>query len=97
MDQLARSGGLIPLAADLLNESCKPTLSPADRHTALTQTAAGQQRVIAAMQGILKNMVKLESFQEAINTLREIRRAQQDVKQQTDRDLNKRIQDIFSP
>ncbi|MHB1156418.1 MAG: hypothetical protein ACYC26_06205 [Phycisphaerales bacterium] len=91
------SGSLVALAADLLNESRKPTLGEADRHSALEQTAAGQQRVIDAMGVILKNMVKLEGFQEAINTLREIRRAQQDVKQQTDQERNKRIEDIFKP
>lgn len=97
LNELAAPNGLVPLAADLLNESRKPTLGETDRHSALEQTAAGQQRVIDAMGVILKNMVKLEGFQEAINTLREIRRAQQDVKQQTDQERNKRIEDVFKP
>ncbi|MFA7235520.1 MAG: hypothetical protein WC058_01535 [Phycisphaeraceae bacterium] len=97
LNDLAAPNGLVPLAADLLSESRKPTLGETDRHSALEQTAAGQQRVIDAMEVILKNMVKLEGFQEAINTLREIRRAQQDVKQRTDQERNKRIEDVFKP
>jgi hypothetical protein len=91
------AGAPIALAADLLNQTRKPTLSGAERKGALEQTAGQQERVIEAMGTVLKNMVRLEGFQEAINILREIRRAQQDVKQQTDREHTKRIEDIFNP
>jgi hypothetical protein len=54
-----------------------------------------QRAVVAVMEQVLQNMVKMEGYQQAINLLRQIVKAQAQVNEQTVRELEKKIQSIF--
>jgi len=47
------------------------------------------------MREILRHMVKWEGYQEALNLLREVLKAQKNVNEQTIKEYQRRIQKIF--
>ena len=85
----------MPAAADWFDRARKAGLAPAERREMLTAAIDQQASVIEQMQAILKAMVKMEGYQEAINLLREVLKAQEDINEQTRREIEKRIEDIF--
>lgn len=85
----------MPKAADLFDRARKAGVEPAERREVLTAAIDQQALVIEQMQEILKAMVKMEGYQEAINLLREVLKAQEDISEQTRKELEKRIEDIF--
>lgn len=93
LKQLAETD--IPQAADALDLARTTTASAAQRDQLLTDAVMRQRAVVAVMEQVLQNMVKMEGYQQAINLLRQIVKAQAQVNEQTVRELEKKIQSIF--
>lgn len=86
---------VVPVAADAVDIARRPALSHAERLEQMARAVETQQNAIQQMELILRNMVKLEGYQEAINLLREIIKSQQDINEQTIQALEERIEGIF--
>jgi len=83
-------------AADRLDQAQETDAADdSARRTALAGAAAEQEKIVAVMRGVLKNMVKWEGYQEAVTLLREVLRAQKDVSEQTMREYQRRVRSIF--
>lgn len=98
LELLARRGVL--QAADLLDGARKalPTTEkqPKDESlAALADAAKEQEELVKIMREILRHMVKWEGYQEAVNLLREVLKAQRNVHEETIREYQRRIQKIF--
>jgi len=85
----------MPAAAELFDRARKANVGPGQRRELLTAAIDQQATVIETMREILKNMVKMEGYQEAINLLREILKSQENISEQTIKELEERIEDIF--
>ncbi len=72
-----------------------PMENKAERNRALSDAIAAQQSILATMREILSHLVKAEGFQEAVNLLYEIQRAQKDVLDLTDQQRQERIRKIL--
>ena len=72
-----RPSDVIPL------ESVRRLAPAVDRDAALAQAIAQQTAAVAKMKEVLEHMVKSEGFQEAVNLLYEIQKAQTQVHEQT--------------
>ena len=98
LELLARRGVL--QAADLL-DGARKALPTADGQpkgeclAALADAAKEQDELVKSMREILKNMVKWEGYQEALNLLREVLKAQRIVNEETIKEYQRRIQKIF--
>jgi len=84
----------VPAAADLFDRARKVD-GPGQRRELLIAAIDRQARILEKMREILDAMVKMEGYQEAINLLREVLNAQENVSEQTIRELEQRIEDIF--
>src|SRR5262249_36586534 len=84
----------ISWATSSLNATRRQTTSEG-RAAALAAAIDQQTAVLAKMKGILDHMVKSESFQEAVNLLYEIQKAQTQVLEQTDKERQERIKRIL--
>ncbi|HUT37218.1 MAG TPA: hypothetical protein VNE39_27300 [Planctomycetota bacterium] len=105
LELLARRGVL--QAADLLDVARKalPTADgsplPAtgapktESLAALADAVAEQDQLAKSMREILRHMVKWEGYQEAVNLLREVLKAQRNLNEETIREYQRRIQKIF--
>jgi len=85
----------MPAAANLLDRARKAGVSPGQRRELLLAAIDQQAATIEKMREILNAMVKMEGYQEAINLLREILNAQENISEQTIREMERRIEDIF--
>jgi hypothetical protein len=85
---------LVPRAAESLGVARQAAAGPA-RSTALADAIAHQTAALAQMKQILAHLVKSEGFQEAVNLLYEIQKAQTDVHEQTNKARQERIQRIL--
>jgi hypothetical protein len=83
----------IPSAARHLEQATTAT-TPRDT---LATTAAEQQEILNAMQVILQNMARWESFQQAVNLIRDIQSAQKSLQDQTGKELERRIRGLLEP
>ena len=63
--------------------------------SALADAAAEQEQIVASMRKILHYMVKWEGYQQAVTLLRDVLKAQKEVKEQTIREYQRRIERIF--
>jgi hypothetical protein len=88
------AGELVVRALEAL-EKTRRQPSTADRDTALAETITLQTQAVAKMKEILEHMVKSEGFQEAVNLLYEIQKAQTDVHNETNKARQDRIQRIL--
>jgi hypothetical protein len=86
---------LIPAALTGLDKVRRQSEAVAERDAALTETIAQQTETAAKMKEILEHMVKSEGFQEAVNLLYEIQKAQTDVHTQTTKEQQERIKRIL--
>ena len=86
---------MIPAALTGLDKVRRQSDAVADRDTALTETITQQTETAAKMKEILEHMVKSEGFQEAVNLLYEIQKAQTDVHSQTTKEQQERIKRIL--
>jgi hypothetical protein len=89
------SGPMVGQALQLLDKTRRQAAEAAVRDQALTDTVALQEQIVAKMQEILRHMVKSEGFQEAVNLLYEIQKAQTDVHEQTTKERQDRIKRIL--
>ncbi|MBM4031774.1 MAG: hypothetical protein FJ291_08325 [Planctomycetes bacterium] len=98
LEVLARRGVL--QAADLL-DGARKTMPTADGQpkaeclASLADAAKEQEELVKSMREILRHMVKWEGYQEALNLLREVLKAQRNVNEQTIKEYQRRIQKIF--
>lgn len=65
------------------------------RQAGLKAGVAAEQQTAAQLKGILERMLKAEGFQEAVQLLYEIQKAQQDVLDRTQREKQQRIEAIL--
>jgi len=86
---------LLPQAAASLDKTRRSAAAMADRDAALAETIAQQTEAVAKMKEILEHMIKSEGFQEAVNLLYEIQKAQTDVNEQTIKERQERIKRIL--
>lgn len=73
----------IPLAVTHLDRARRLADQPDERDAALQEAAAQQERVIEAMREVMVHMVKAEGYQEAVNALYEIEKAERGVQKLT--------------
>ncbi len=85
----------VPRAANLLDQAGTASKDKLGRTTALNGAAAQQEQILKEMKKILRNMVKWEGYQEAVNLLRDILKSQKNVNEQTLKEQQKRILNIF--
>lgn len=69
--------------------------NPSERAQALQQAQAAQQQIVVTMKDILANMAKAEGYQEAINLLYELEKAQKEVLEKTEQEKKDRIKRIL--
>src|SRR5262245_9207127 len=86
---------MVPDVMQLLDRTRRQAAVATDRDQALTDATARQQAIVDRMQQILTHMVKSEGFQEAVNLLYEIQKAQTDVHEQTNKERQDRIKRIL--
>ena len=82
-------------ALQLLDRTRRQAAESQQRDEGLSEAIARQQAIVDKMQEILQHMVKSEGFQEAVNLLYEIQKAQTDVHEQTNRERQERIKRIL--
>jgi hypothetical protein len=85
------AGSEVQAALNQLDKARRLAASPAERDGALMGAQEAQKVIIATMQDVLANMAKAEGFQEAINLLYELERAQKDVFDRTIQEEKERI------
>jgi predicted DNA-binding protein len=86
---------MIPESLNGLDKVRRQSDDVAARDAALSETIALQTETAAKMKEILEHMVKSEGFQEAVNLLYEIQKAQSDVHSQTTKEQQERIKRIL--
>jgi hypothetical protein len=86
---------LIPEALAALDKTRRQAESPPERAAALSEAIQLQTETAARMKEILEHMVKAEGFQEAVNLLYEIQKAQTEVNDQTNKARQERIKRIL--
>lgn len=87
--------GPIPEASAALEQARRNAAQPAAREQNLTSAISAQAEAAARMKEILEHMVKSEGFQEAVNLLYEIQKAQTEVNNQTNQARQERIKRIL--
>jgi hypothetical protein len=86
---------MIPQGVLLLDKTRRQAAVSGDRNAALADAIAVQTEAVARMKEILEHMVKAEGFQEAVNLLYEIQKAQTEVHDQTNKARQERIKRIL--
>jgi hypothetical protein len=89
------AGPMVAQTLQLLDKTRREAADTAIRDQSLTEAVALQEQIVAKMQEILRHMVKSEGFQEAVNLLYEIQKAQTDVHEQTTKERQDRIKRIL--
>jgi hypothetical protein len=87
----------VPAASQQLDRARRLAAEGSERDEALAAAVAEQRQIVAAMKSILAHMVQSESYQEAINLLYQVERSQQEVFDQTLKELEERIRRILQP
>jgi len=87
---------MIPRATALLEEVRKFSSKPKERDEVLQLAIAEQQEIAAELREVLKHVVKLEAYGEAIKLAQDVLKAQKNVNEATRRALRKRLQQIFN-
>jgi hypothetical protein len=85
----------VEAAVLLVEKARRVAADPAERDKALTEAQEQQKKIVATMQQILKSMSSVEEYQDAINALYELEKAQKDVLEQTRREKEERIRRIL--
>lgn len=93
LEQLASD--VIPPLADRLDALRAAELSIAQRLEQLAKAIELQEDLLEQMNVIKRSMIKSEGYQEMVNLLREILKAQQDIEDKTVKELEKQIEGIF--
>ena len=85
----------VPRAADHLDAAARNAGEPDRLAKSLADAVAEQRRIVTTMERILQDMVKWESYEEAVRLLRDILQAQDELRLETRKELERRIRDIF--
>jgi hypothetical protein len=85
----------VDVAVLALDRSRRVSQKPDERAAALKEARATQAQIVKTMQDILANMAKAEGYQEAINLLYELEKAQKDVLDKTEQEKKERIKRIL--
>jgi hypothetical protein len=85
----------VPDAVQRLDQTRRLAAEAGPRGEALAAAITRQQEIVAAMQEVLRHMVKAEGYQEAVNLLYEIQKSQQDVLDRTVKEKQERIKNII--
>jgi hypothetical protein len=91
----AAAGERMPQAAESVDRAWRRADRADRRNAALSEAIAAQQSILAELREVLTHLVKVEGFQEAVNLLYEIQKAQKDVLDRTDAERRKRIREIL--
>ncbi len=86
---------LVPAAVVPLDLARKSTVEPEHRRRLVTETVEAQRLIVDQMNAVLRNMVKMESYQEAIRLIREVQQAQKQLHEKTTESYEESIGDIF--
>jgi hypothetical protein len=78
-----------------IDQTTKVLSVPADRGKRLSETTTAQQRVVEQMKEILSQMEQAQGFQEAVNMLLEVQRAQEDVLKRTEQEKQDAIRKLL--
>jgi hypothetical protein len=89
------AGPMVAEAMQLLDRTRRQATAAAERDQALADATARQEQIVERMKEILTHLVKSEGFQEAVNLLYEIQKAQTDVHEQTNKERQERIKRIL--
>ncbi|HTN73967.1 MAG TPA: hypothetical protein VL096_01925, partial [Pirellulaceae bacterium] len=79
----------------LLEKARRVASDAAARDLALKEAQTQQQKIVVTMKQILESMAKAEGYQEAINLLYELEKAQKDVLERTRKEKEERIKQIL--
>lgn len=85
----------MPEVVQSLDQIRRQSSAPAARNKALTDSLAQQEKTIEKMKKVLALMVKSEGYQEAVNLLYEIQKAEQNVFDLTIKEQQERIRRIL--
>ena len=85
----------VSAVTDALERAARQASQASQRNASLAQAAAAQEQVLAKMREILANLEQAEGFQEAVNLLLEVQRAQEDVRQMTDKEKQEAIRRLL--
>lgn len=98
------AGGIVEPLGRLTDQAIPGAARQLERATtattpreALATAAAEQQEILNAMQTILQNMARWESFQQVVNLIRNIQSAQKSLRDQTGKELERRIRGLIEP
>ena len=85
----------MPGAAGHLDQAWRHAANQLRRDLAFSETIELQQEIVANMHEILQSMIKTEDFQEAVNLLLGVQKAQQDVLDMTEQEKQDRIRRLI--
>jgi len=89
------SGTGVETAVVPLESAAREAGNAAARDRQLVEAAAAEEKVLEKMREIAGQLTQAQGFQEAVNMLLEVQRAQQDVNQRTEKEKQKAIQDLL--
>ncbi len=85
----------VPVAVQHLDRSRRLSAEAAERDQALGEAVEQQIKIIDSMREILIHMVKVEGYQEAVNLLYQIEKAQSEVREKTEEERQRRIRELL--
>ncbi|QDT56833.1 hypothetical protein Pan44_48930 [Caulifigura coniformis] len=80
-----------------LDQTTKSIQVPAERGKRLNEAATAQQRLVDRLREILSQMEQAQGFQEAVNLLLEVQKAQEDVLKRTEQEKQDAIRRLLEP
>jgi hypothetical protein len=85
----------VPDVGTKLEAARRLSADQSPRHESLTAAIAAQEKLLAHMREVLGYLIQAEGFQEAINLILEISRAEQDVLERTEKEKKERLQKLL--
>jgi len=80
-----------------IDQATKSVNVPAERGKRLKEAATAQQRLVDQLKEILSQMEQAQGFQEAVNLLLEVQKAQEDVLKRTEQEKQEAIRRLLEP
>ncbi|HVJ86388.1 MAG TPA: hypothetical protein VM452_12135, partial [Caulifigura sp.] len=80
-----------------IDQATKALADPPERGKRLGETAAAQQKLVERLKEILTQMEQAQGFQEAVNMLLEVQKAQEDVLKRTEQEKQDAIRKLLDP
>lgn len=80
-----------------VDQTIKSIADPSARGRGLSETAAAQQKLVERLKEILSQMEQAQGFQEAVNMLLEVQKAQEDVLKRTEQEKQDAIRRLLEP